>query len=71
MVLAADDSSGCAEAVQGNLGICMVLAAVKAVVQGGPLFLPPPNFPMFQNGVKQLSPELATPSSDRVQNFTP
>ena len=43
-------------------------------VQGGQLFLPPPYFPMCQNGEKQQSPELATPLNEyskRVQNLPP
>ena len=43
----------------------------QTIIQGGPLFLPPPNFPMCQNGEKQQSPELATPSNDRVQSLPP
>ena len=44
---------------------------VALVKQGGKLFLPPPNFPMCQNGEKQQSPELATPSNGRVQDLPP
>ena len=37
---------------------------IMYVVQGVPLFLPPPYLPMCQNGEKQHNPELATLKND-------
>ena len=47
------------------------LVMIFEILQGWPPFFPPPNFPICQNGEEQQSPELATPSNDRVQNLPP